>query len=199
MFFRVISSLQRQMVMDDFTPEFARKLQDFYKKLYFPTEVKSLRNRCVFVQMIITVCWSLFECYYNFVCVCLCILQPVCPSLGRCPAGVCAERTECDGRPKRQRKEGRPDWTNLYSVTENRSATATAQVQHAHRHTLTSHFYKLLIKLNPAVLSLSAGTESCVATCESSNLMTPNCECSNNQEHLTHCVTDYIISLSCFP
>ncbi|XP_019109200.2 uncharacterized protein LOC109136586 isoform X1 [Larimichthys crocea] len=41
---RVISSLQRQMVMDDFTPEFARKLQDFYKKLYFPTEVKSLRN-----------------------------------------------------------------------------------------------------------------------------------------------------------
>ncbi|TKS68509.1 hypothetical protein D9C73_002572 [Collichthys lucidus] len=41
---RVISSLQRQMVMDDFTPEFARKLQDFYKKLYFPTELKSLRN-----------------------------------------------------------------------------------------------------------------------------------------------------------
>ncbi|XP_030285527.1 uncharacterized protein LOC115588985 isoform X2 [Sparus aurata] len=41
---RVISSLQRQMVMADFTPEFARKLQDFYKKLFFPTELKCLKN-----------------------------------------------------------------------------------------------------------------------------------------------------------
>ncbi|XP_076585679.1 uncharacterized protein LOC143320122 isoform X1 [Chaetodon auriga] len=41
---RVISSLQRQMVMDNFTPEFTRKLQDFYKRFYFPAELRSLRN-----------------------------------------------------------------------------------------------------------------------------------------------------------
>ncbi|XP_041790259.1 uncharacterized protein zgc:112980 isoform X2 [Chelmon rostratus] len=41
---RVISSMQRQMVMDSFTPEFTHKLQDFYKRFYFPAELKSLRN-----------------------------------------------------------------------------------------------------------------------------------------------------------
>ncbi|XP_073324632.1 uncharacterized protein [Pagrus major] len=41
---RVISALQRQMVMTDFTPEFTRKLQDFYKKLFFPAELKCLKN-----------------------------------------------------------------------------------------------------------------------------------------------------------
>lgn len=46
-FSRVISSMQRQMVMDSFTPEFTHKLQDFYKRFYFPAELKSLRNRCV--------------------------------------------------------------------------------------------------------------------------------------------------------
>ena len=45
--FRVISSLQRQMVMADFTPDFRRKLQDFYKKFYFPAAQRNLRNRCV--------------------------------------------------------------------------------------------------------------------------------------------------------
>ncbi|KAM7010123.1 uncharacterized protein LKV04_001959 [Tautogolabrus adspersus] len=45
---RVISSLQRQMVMADFTPEFIHKLQEFYKRFSFPHELKSLRNRlCV--------------------------------------------------------------------------------------------------------------------------------------------------------
>nr|XP_020499037.1 uncharacterized protein LOC109991129 isoform X2 [Labrus bergylta] len=45
---RVISSLQRQMVMADFTPEFINKLQEFYKRLSFPHELKSLKNRlCV--------------------------------------------------------------------------------------------------------------------------------------------------------
>ncbi|XP_051242575.1 uncharacterized protein zgc:112980 isoform X2 [Dicentrarchus labrax] len=41
---RVISSMQRQMVTADFTTEFSFKLQDFYKKLLFPSELKSLRN-----------------------------------------------------------------------------------------------------------------------------------------------------------
>ncbi|XP_018555299.1 uncharacterized protein zgc:112980 [Lates calcarifer] len=41
---RVVASLQRQMVMDDFTPEFAQKLQDFYRRFYFPAELKSMRN-----------------------------------------------------------------------------------------------------------------------------------------------------------
>ncbi|XP_078022276.1 uncharacterized protein LOC117255571 isoform X1 [Epinephelus lanceolatus] len=41
---RVIASVQRQMVMADFTSEFINKLQDFYKKLYLPAELKSHRN-----------------------------------------------------------------------------------------------------------------------------------------------------------
>lgn len=44
---RVISSLQRQLVMTDFTPEFRQKLQDFYRRFLFPVELKNLRNRCV--------------------------------------------------------------------------------------------------------------------------------------------------------
>ncbi|XP_029289590.1 uncharacterized protein LOC115009603 isoform X2 [Cottoperca gobio] len=41
---RVIASVQRQMVMADFTPEFIHKLQDFYKRFNFPTELKSMKN-----------------------------------------------------------------------------------------------------------------------------------------------------------
>ncbi|KAI3353334.1 hypothetical protein L3Q82_019875, partial [Scortum barcoo] len=41
---RVISSLQRQMVMSAFMPEFTQKLQDFYKRFHFPAELKSMRN-----------------------------------------------------------------------------------------------------------------------------------------------------------
>ncbi|XP_042340528.1 uncharacterized protein zgc:112980 [Plectropomus leopardus] len=41
---RVVASVQRQMVMDDFTSEFIYKLQDFYKRLYFSAELKSFRN-----------------------------------------------------------------------------------------------------------------------------------------------------------
>lgn len=41
---RVISSLQRQMVLSAFMPEFAQKLQDFYRRFHFPTELKSMRN-----------------------------------------------------------------------------------------------------------------------------------------------------------
>ncbi|KAM9363740.1 uncharacterized protein ABDE67_019425 [Symphorus nematophorus] len=41
---RVISSVQRQMVMADFTPDFSRKLQDFYMRFFFPPELKCLRN-----------------------------------------------------------------------------------------------------------------------------------------------------------
>ncbi|XP_044040772.1 uncharacterized protein zgc:112980 isoform X2 [Siniperca chuatsi] len=41
---RVIASVQRQMVMADFTPEFTHKLQDFYKRFHFPAELKSMRN-----------------------------------------------------------------------------------------------------------------------------------------------------------
>ncbi|XP_070683801.1 uncharacterized protein [Pempheris klunzingeri] len=45
---RVIASLQRQMVMADFTPEFTHKLQDFYKQFNFPAELKSMRySLCV--------------------------------------------------------------------------------------------------------------------------------------------------------
>ncbi|XP_068445094.1 uncharacterized protein zgc:112980 [Clinocottus analis] len=41
---RVIASMQRQMVMTDLTAEFLQKLQDFYKRLLFPAELKSLKN-----------------------------------------------------------------------------------------------------------------------------------------------------------
>ncbi|XP_054865796.1 uncharacterized protein zgc:112980 isoform X3 [Amphiprion ocellaris] len=41
---RVIASVQRQMVMADFSAEFVQKLQDFYKNLYFPAELRSMRN-----------------------------------------------------------------------------------------------------------------------------------------------------------
>ncbi|XP_037621769.1 uncharacterized protein zgc:112980 isoform X2 [Sebastes umbrosus] len=41
---RVIASVQRQMVMADFTPEFIHKLQDFSKRLCFPAELKSMKN-----------------------------------------------------------------------------------------------------------------------------------------------------------
>lgn len=51
-----------------------------------------------------------------------------------------------------------------------------------HTHTLL----KLLIKPNLAVLLTSAGTENCVATYESSRLMTPNCECSSNHKYLMY-------------
>lgn len=47
---RVISSLQRQLVTADFTPEFREKLQDFYRRLPLPVELKNLRNRCVLVR-----------------------------------------------------------------------------------------------------------------------------------------------------
>lgn len=49
-FYRVIASVQRQMVMGDFTPEFSGKMQEFYKKLYFPADLKSMKNRCVYVN-----------------------------------------------------------------------------------------------------------------------------------------------------
>ncbi|CAJ1054056.1 uncharacterized protein zgc:112980 isoform X2 [Xyrichtys novacula] len=41
---RVISSLQRLMLTADFTPEFIHKLQDFYNRLFFPAELKNLKN-----------------------------------------------------------------------------------------------------------------------------------------------------------
>lgn len=44
-----------------------------------------------------------------------------------------------------------------------------------HRHT-HSFLFLVLIKHNLAVLSLSAGTENCAATCESSRPMIPKCE-----------------------
>lgn len=44
---RVTSSLQRQLVMADFTPEFRQKIQDFYRQFLLPIELKNLRNRCV--------------------------------------------------------------------------------------------------------------------------------------------------------
>ncbi|XP_029984256.1 uncharacterized protein LOC115414923 isoform X2 [Sphaeramia orbicularis] len=40
---RVISSVQRQMVMI-FTPQFNQKLQDFYKRISFPPEMKNMKN-----------------------------------------------------------------------------------------------------------------------------------------------------------
>ncbi|XP_068607166.1 uncharacterized protein zgc:112980 [Brachionichthys hirsutus] len=46
---RVISSVRRQMVMSDFTPEFTHKLQEFYKRLCLPAELKNLKSRCVCV------------------------------------------------------------------------------------------------------------------------------------------------------
>lgn len=46
---RVISSLQRQLVMADFTPEFRQKIQDFYRRFPLPIELKNFRNRYVFV------------------------------------------------------------------------------------------------------------------------------------------------------
>ncbi|XP_067352949.1 uncharacterized protein zgc:112980 isoform X2 [Channa argus] len=41
---RVIESVQRQMVMGDLTPEFTLKLQDFYKRFYFPAEMRCMKN-----------------------------------------------------------------------------------------------------------------------------------------------------------
>nr|XP_046227319.1 uncharacterized protein zgc:112980 [Scatophagus argus]XP_046227330.1 uncharacterized protein zgc:112980 [Scatophagus argus] len=41
---RVVSSMQREMVTGDFTPEFTHKLRDFYKKLCFPAHLKHLKN-----------------------------------------------------------------------------------------------------------------------------------------------------------
>ncbi|KAM9819643.1 uncharacterized protein ACBT44_009355 isoform 1-T3 [Syngnathus typhle] len=41
---RLLSALQRQLVMDDFTPEFRQKLQDFYKNLTFPPELTHIRD-----------------------------------------------------------------------------------------------------------------------------------------------------------
>ncbi|XP_026214861.1 uncharacterized protein zgc:112980 isoform X2 [Anabas testudineus] len=41
---RVIASVQRQIVMFEFTPEFSSKMQEFYKKLYFPADLKSMKN-----------------------------------------------------------------------------------------------------------------------------------------------------------
>ncbi|XP_056890777.1 uncharacterized protein zgc:112980 isoform X2 [Takifugu flavidus] len=41
---RVISSLQRQLVMADFTPEFRQKIQDFYRRFPLPIELKNFRN-----------------------------------------------------------------------------------------------------------------------------------------------------------
>ncbi|XP_019717739.1 uncharacterized protein LOC109511258 isoform X2 [Hippocampus comes] len=41
---RLLSALQRQMVMDDFTPEFRQKLQEFYRNLTFPPELKHIRD-----------------------------------------------------------------------------------------------------------------------------------------------------------
>lgn len=66
------------------------------------------------------------------------MFQPVCPAVGRRPAGVCAEGSECVGRPQRQRQEGRPDRTDFCSFTENGSTTATAQVQSEYTHSYTS-------------------------------------------------------------
>ena len=53
--FRVVASVQRQMVMAEFTPEFNHKLQDFYKRFSFPAELKSMKKRCVFL--------CLFKCH----------------------------------------------------------------------------------------------------------------------------------------
>ncbi|XP_051939971.1 uncharacterized protein zgc:112980 isoform X2 [Hippocampus zosterae] len=41
---RLLSALQRQMVMDDFTPEFRQKLQEFYRNLTFPPELQHIRD-----------------------------------------------------------------------------------------------------------------------------------------------------------
>ncbi|XP_047434981.1 uncharacterized protein zgc:112980 [Mugil cephalus] len=41
---RVIASVQRLMLTMDFTPEFINKLQNFYKKLHFPSDLKNMRN-----------------------------------------------------------------------------------------------------------------------------------------------------------
>ncbi|XP_049576007.1 uncharacterized protein zgc:112980 [Syngnathus scovelli] len=41
---RLLSALQRQLVMDDFTPEFRQKLQDFYRNLTFPPELTHIRD-----------------------------------------------------------------------------------------------------------------------------------------------------------
>lgn len=51
---RVILSLQRQMVMADFTPEFRQKIQDFYRRFLFPVELKNLRNRCMSMRVTAT-------------------------------------------------------------------------------------------------------------------------------------------------
>ncbi|XP_069545780.1 uncharacterized protein [Brachyistius frenatus] len=41
---RVTALVQKQMVMASFTPEFSRKLQDFYQRLHIPSEMKCMRN-----------------------------------------------------------------------------------------------------------------------------------------------------------
>ncbi|XP_062243680.1 uncharacterized protein zgc:112980 [Platichthys flesus] len=41
---RVVASVQRQMVMDDFTSDFLQKLQEFYKNISLPAELRSMKN-----------------------------------------------------------------------------------------------------------------------------------------------------------
>lgn len=116
------------------------------------------------------------------------MLQAECPSVGWCPAGVCAEGAECVRLPKRKREEGCLGWADICSFTEDRSITTTEKVQ-----TKNSLFYtyKWIIDKNTHVFQncseiqmlpssklswLCAGTESCVDICESSSPMNPNCE-----------------------
>ncbi|XP_061769975.1 uncharacterized protein zgc:112980 isoform X2 [Nerophis ophidion] len=45
---RVVSSVQKQMVMADFAPGFCQKLEDFYRKLHFPPELRNMKlSLCV--------------------------------------------------------------------------------------------------------------------------------------------------------
>lgn len=132
---RVISSLQRQLVMTDFTPEFRQKLQDFYRRFLFPVELKNLRNRCVPVHagccnsfsfsVIQVTDWSV-----NTLSIILaCAFQPVCPSLGRYFAGDGAEGAKCFRYPKRRKKEGCADWRIFCSFPEKWTTAATKEVQ----------------------------------------------------------------------
>lgn len=133
---RVVASLQRQLVMSNFVPEFSQKLQNFYGRLYFPAELKSLKNRCGAAAVSSQSFWINHCCLVIFMKT-LCVLQPLCASLGWHPVRVRVKGTECDRHQERQRQEGRSDGTGFHSWTEDRAAAETTTVRtSAHTHSV---------------------------------------------------------------
>lgn len=182
---RVISSLQRQLVMNDFTPAFRKKLQDFYRQFLFPVELKNLKNRWVLVNAHHCNTFFFFSCYlcirlkhWNLFVIWPCAFQPVCSSLGWYFAGDGAEGPKCFRHPKRRKKEGHADWRIFYNFPEKWTTAAWKEVQRNGFTTPKSLLRQQLLKR--ASCSVSAGTENCVGTWEWSSLLSLPCECADS-------------------